>query len=71
MRLFIFRNVHFLIKAERLFREAGMKAELIPIPKTLSSDCGLCLLVEEDLVREAEKVLEKAGVEMVGVYEYG
>jgi hypothetical protein len=33
------------MRAEKLLTEAGITCKLIPVPRQLSSDCGICLLV--------------------------
>jgi len=69
-KLFTFVNIHALIKAERLLKEKGLSVELIPTPKTISSECGMSLLVDECIVDKVQEVLGKAGVEVTGLYEY-
>ncbi len=69
-KLFTFVNIHALIKAERLLKKKGLSAKLIPTPKTLSSECGMSLLVDECIVDKAQEVLQKAGVEVTGLYDY-
>jgi hypothetical protein len=63
----LFRSVHHALLAEKLLKEAGIPCKLIPIPRNLSSDCGVCLRFDapfrpwvEEALRgraEAEKIL--------------
>ncbi|RLD97332.1 MAG: hypothetical protein DRI92_05840 [Aquificota bacterium] len=69
-RLFTFVNTHAVIKAERILRGIGLDVEVIPTPKSISSECGMSLLVSLDRAKEALEVLENGGVEVVGVYEW-
>ncbi len=39
----IFHSIHRVLKAEKLLKEAGVDFLLIPVPRQLSSDCGLAL----------------------------
>jgi hypothetical protein len=38
-----FPTVHAALAAEGRFKAAGLGAELIPVPRGISSDCGFCL----------------------------
>jgi len=33
------------MRAEKLLKDAGLSCRLIPVPRHLSSDCGICLVV--------------------------
>jgi hypothetical protein len=39
----IFKSVSHAMKAERILIEAGIPHKLIPVPKKISADCGVCL----------------------------
>ncbi|MGC9360089.1 MAG: DUF3343 domain-containing protein [Anaerolineae bacterium] len=50
------------IRAEHLLRQAGLETKLMPVPRTLSSDCGICVRILASDVPEAETALEKQRV---------
>jgi hypothetical protein len=50
----IFSTIHDVLKAEKKLKEHGFSFELIPIPRNLSSDCGSCIRLYDEL----EKVTE-------------
>lgn len=39
----IFHSIHKVLKAEKLLKQAGVRFLLIPVPRQLTSDCGLAL----------------------------
>ena len=39
----LFHSVSHVIKAEKILKEAGIPHKLIPVPRIISSDCGVCL----------------------------
>lgn len=39
-------STSYAIKGERLLKKAGIPCKLTPVPRHLSSDCGVCLRVE-------------------------
>jgi len=45
-------STSYAIRGEQILNKAGVQCKLIPVPRHLSSDCGVCLrLAQED--REA------------------
>jgi hypothetical protein len=52
------------LRAEKLLHQAGIVNKLIPVPRHIASDCGVCLRIEradEDKVRQ---ILKAAGIEV-------
>ena len=43
--VFIFPSVSHALKAEKLLKAAGVAHKLIPVPRHISSDCGVCLRI--------------------------
>ena len=41
----IFHSIHRVLRAEQLLKQAGARFLLIPVPRKLTSDCGLALRV--------------------------
>jgi hypothetical protein len=44
----IFDSIHAVLSAERALLAAGLRCDLVPVPRGLSSDCGLALLFRND-----------------------
>ena len=40
---FLFHTIHDVLKAESVLKSQGTLFELVPVPRTLSSDCGVCI----------------------------
>ena len=38
-----------MLKAEKALKKEGIKHELVPVPRNLSTDCGMCIRIEGDL----------------------
>ena len=53
----LFASTHFAIRAEKLAKEKGLAVKLIPVPRHLSSDCGVCLRFDRSFRSRIEKVL--------------
>jgi hypothetical protein len=59
----LFPSVQHALRAEKLLKEAGLLCKLIPIPRNLSSDCGVCLRFDSPLRPQVEEAL-RGRVEM-------
>ncbi|HUW15347.1 MAG TPA: DUF3343 domain-containing protein [Anaerolineae bacterium] len=57
------------LRAERILQEAGIAMKLIPVPRHLSSDCGVCIRVERVVREDARQMLESAGMEISAVHD--
>lgn len=52
----IFHSIHRVMKAEKVLKKAGLDVRLMPVPRQLSSDCGLSLafpLGDREAVQQA------------------
>ncbi len=43
MILFLFESTHAVIAAEKRCGDAGISCAVIPVPRSISSQCGLCI----------------------------
>ena len=41
--ILIFHSIHRVMRAEKVLKAAGLEVRLLPVPRELSSDCGLSL----------------------------
>jgi hypothetical protein len=40
-----FASIHYVLVAERVLKERGLKVGLIPAPREFSADCGMVLVL--------------------------
>jgi hypothetical protein len=57
------------IHAERLLNRAGIPSKMIPVPRHISSSCGVCIRVGRPDREAAQRVLQVAGVEIEGTHD--
>jgi len=57
--IFLFKSTHDVIMAEKKLKESGINFRIIPAPKSISSDCGMSIEVQEDIVGDAENILKE------------
>lgn len=66
--IFLFRSVHHVIKAEKLLKGKGIKVDLIPVPREVSSDCGVAIELSVGFKEEALNLLEENHVSILDCY---
>ena len=60
----LFPSIHYALRAEKFMKERGISYKLIPVPRHLSSDCGVCLRIPWDRREEVLDILAQAGVKV-------
>ncbi len=50
------------IRAEKILMEAGIETKMIPVPRHLSSDCGVAVRIRQQDREAALKILAREGV---------
>ena len=53
----LFKAVSYVLKAEKILKKGGLTHKLIPVPKHISSDCGICLRFEPAMQNKIEAAL--------------
>ncbi len=54
--ILIFHSIHRVMRAEKVLKGAGLDVRLMPVPRQLSSDCGLSIafrMVDREAVEQA------------------
>jgi hypothetical protein len=57
------------LKAEKLLEQQAIPNKLIPVPRHLSSQCGVCVRILRDNRDRVVHLLNNAQLEMTGVHE--
>lgn len=55
----LFPSVSHVLRAEKILQKEGIAVKLIPVPKEISTDCGVCL-------RFAPELAERVGQALAG-----
>jgi len=56
----IFRGTHQVLSAEKRLKGGGVALRLIPVPRRLTSDCGLAIRIPIDQRDRAREILSVA-----------
>lgn len=68
-RLYLVPSASHAIKGEKALLRAGVLCALIPVPRTVSSQCGVCLRVTLADSTRASEALTRAGIEVSGIHD--
>jgi hypothetical protein len=53
----LFPSVSYVLKAEKILRQEKISCKLIPIPRSINSDCGICLRFRPEMIQKIEEAL--------------
>ena len=67
--VFVLFSIHDVMKAERVLKERGIPFDTIPVPKEISSDCGMAIMTERSRQGVVTEILKGAELRIKGVYE--
>ncbi len=57
------------LRAEKILRAAGIDCKLIPVPRHLSSDCGVCVRIPRTARDAACAALQQAHLDVESVHD--
>lgn len=66
--ILIFRGTHQVLSAEKRLKGGGVTLRLIPVPRRLTSDCGLAIRIRLDQRDRAREILSGARLSPVSVH---
>ncbi|MEJ2200808.1 MAG: DUF3343 domain-containing protein [Desulfuromonadaceae bacterium] len=66
----IFHSIHRVMKAEKVLKGEGAAFQLIPVPRQLSSDCGLAIRYAGGHGAEIMAVLQRERLRPAELYRF-
>ncbi|MBF0474809.1 MAG: DUF3343 domain-containing protein [Deltaproteobacteria bacterium] len=64
----ILDSIHYILKAEKILKAKEMPHEIVPVPREISSDCGMAILFDCALLTELRRILSEAGIRIRGAF---
>ena len=62
----LYKSVSHALLSEKILKSAGIPFKLIPVPKSISSDCGICIrFLPEDRGRIEEALSAKVEIDRI------
>lgn len=68
--IFTFYSTHLALEFENLLENSGFDVKIIPVPRKISSSCGLAGKVESKNHKEIESICGKNDLEYEGIYAF-
>ncbi len=68
MRVALVYTTSQAIKLEKALLAAGVDCSLVPVPRQLSSDCGVCVRFHRENTEEVQRILEVSRIEIRGIH---
>ena len=62
------RATSHAMRLEKVLCTAGLACKLIPVPRHVSSDCGVCVRVRQQDLEAAMRAGEAASIEILSVH---
>ena len=66
--VFLFESVHQVMKAEKFLKGKGFSIDVIPVPREISSDCGVAIELPWEDRQDALSVLEESSISILEFY---
>ncbi|GAK53538.1 hypothetical protein U14_04804 [Candidatus Moduliflexus flocculans] len=65
----LLQSTSHALRGEKILKQAGIASKLIPVPRILSSECGVCLRIRRDDQERARQAFEAVNLQIVGIHE--
>ena len=66
--IFLVYSTSHAIYIEKMLAGADIPCKLVPVPRHLSSDCGVCVQIALGDLERAGEVLENTHIELQGIH---
>ena len=67
--LLLFKSTHLTLKAEKLFKKNNIIFRTTLKPKSITSDCGIAIVIEEDNLNKAISILKAKKIKDFQIYK--
>lgn len=58
----VFNSAREVIRAERICRDNGLTVKVMPLPENLSSECGMCLHINQSDAQKMTQLMDQANI---------
>jgi len=65
----LFFTSNHAFRAEKVLKDRGISCKLVPVPRHLSSECGVCIRIDPSTQDAVMQILKTSYVEMDGAYQ--
>ena len=65
----LLQSTSHALRGEKILKHAGIASKLIPVPRALSSECGICLRILQEDRERAQQTLDSVHLPIVGIHD--
>lgn len=62
-------STNHAMRIEKLLQKQGLTCKMIPVPRHISSDCGVCIRIDQADIETARQIIAAARVEIEGIHQ--
>ena len=66
--IFVLYSIHDVMKTEKILKALKVVFDTVPVPKQVSSDCGMAILTVSTETHRVKQALLKSGIAIKGMY---
>jgi hypothetical protein len=63
-----FPSTFWALKFEKICKEIGKPIKIVPVPREISSSCGISALFNKDILQEIYEIIKKHCLEIEDIY---
>lgn len=63
-----FKSVSYAMKVETALKKCGVNFKIIPVPRSISSSCGLCVRFHKEDMEKFKEIIEKNSLVYDNIY---
>lgn len=64
-----FKSVSYAMKVEAALKKCNIQYKIIPVPRSISSSCGLCVRFFKDDMDTLKTIIEKNSLDYENIYK--
>jgi len=64
----LFHSIHQVMRVEKILKGKGVQVDLIPVPREISSDCGVAIELHLESKEEALRLIEESKIPIIECY---
>lgn len=64
-----FDSTNYAMMADKCFSEEHFEKMVIPTPRVISNSCGISLMIDEDGIEDAKKIIQSNNLIIKGIFK--
>jgi len=65
----LLQSTSHALRGEKILKHAGIATKLIPVPRSLSSECGVCLRIQRKDSERARQAFGAVNLPIIGIHD--